>query len=329
MYESCGDALMSLLMREYAGESDVPLIAELINAAPPTGRHLIDFPWRLSSSPATSMPDARLWLSDGRLVGFAAWQIWWAVLDFYIRPGPAEQEVEKALFDWAGRRFRELDQERGQPFPYWVEGREDDRERLAMLARRGYTLDTDYTYVMLSRSLTEPIPPADPPAGFTIRPLAGPGEAEAYAEVHRRAFGSTAMTAAWRTRTLSMPNYLPALDLVAVTPDGRFAGFCVGWLSPERRTAQIEPLGVDPEFQGQRLGRALLLEMLGRFRAHGAEYAQVETDSGRSTARRAYEAVGFKVMYRTIRKGQWFAPNDVSSLPPDASSSRQGLVDHG
>jgi mycothiol synthase len=301
---------MSLLGREYAGESDVPLIAELINAAPSTGRHLIDFPWRLSSFPPASMPNAGLWLSDDRLVGFAAWQIWWAVLDFYIRPGHAEREVEKALFDWAGRRFRELDQERGQPLPYWVEAREDDVERLAMLARHGYTLDTDYTYIMLSRSLTEPVPLGESPAGFTIRPFAGMEETEAYAEVHRRAFESTSMTTSWRARTLGMPNYLPALDLVAVTPDGRFAGFCVGWLSPERRTAQIEPVGVDPEFQGRGLGRTLLLEMLGRFKAHGAAYAQVETDSGRSPARRAYEAAGFRPIYKTIRKGQWFSPRD-------------------
>ncbi len=297
---------MGLFMRGYEGESDPPLIAELINAAPPMSRHLIDFPWRLSSLSLDSMPDARLWLSDGVLVGFAAWQIWWAALDFYIRPGPLEQEVERAMFEWAGRRFRELDEERGQPFPYWVEAREDDADLLAMLARHGYTLDTEYAYVMMSRSLMEPLPRGDLHPGFTIRPLAGEGEAEAYAEVHRRAFESTSMTASWRMRTLSMPNYLPALDLVAVSTEGRLVGFCVGWFSPERRTAQIEPLGVDPEFQGRGLGRALLLEMLGRFTAHGAEYAQVETDSGRSPARGAYEAVGFRSIYQSIRKGQLF-----------------------
>src|ERR1035437_6456304 len=121
---------MGLLMRQYAGDSDLPLIAELINAASSMGRHLIDFPWRLSSPPPASMPDARLWTAEGMLVGFAAWQVWWATLDFYVCPGHTEPEVEVALFDWAGRRFRELDEERGQPFPYWAEAREDDAERL-------------------------------------------------------------------------------------------------------------------------------------------------------------------------------------------------------
>jgi ribosomal protein S18 acetylase RimI-like enzyme len=74
-----------------------------------------------------------------------------------------------------------------------------------------------------------------------------------------------------------MPQYRPELDLVAAAPDGQLAAFCVGWLSPEDRTAQIEPVGVAPGFQGLGLGRSLLLEMLARFRVLDAEQALVET----------------------------------------------------
>lgn len=298
---------MDLIIRPYAGDADLSLIAELIRALPSMGRHLVDFPWRLSAPMADPAADARVCMVDGLLVGFAAWQDPWATLDVYIRPGPFQPEVEAAIFDWAAGRFRELDAARGRPLPYWVEAREDDAEHLALLARFGYVLADDYTYVMMSRALTEPLPRPDLPPGFAIRPLAGIGEVDAYVAVHRRAFGSAYMTAPWRAATLRMPGYEPDLDLVAVAPDGQLAGFCVGWAAPERRVAQIEPLGVDPAFQGRGLAGALLLEMLARFKDYGAEQAQVETDSGRTPARRAYEAVGLLPTYQSRRKGQWFS----------------------
>jgi ribosomal protein S18 acetylase RimI-like enzyme len=194
--------------------------------------------------------------------------------------------------------------------PYWVEAREDDLPRLALLARHGYSLDDDYRYMLFSLPLRGPAAPSLSPAylpeGFAIRALAGVQEVDAYVAVHRRAFASTSMTAAWRARTLRMPGYMPELDLVATAPDGRLAGFCVGWLAPERQVAQIEPIGVDPEFQGLGLGRALLLEMLCRFAAYGAEQAIVETESSRLSARGFYEVVGFRPISQALRKGQWF-----------------------
>jgi len=297
-------------VRPYLGDADLPLIADLIRAAPPTSRHLVDFPWRLSSPALQSPSDVRLWATpDDALVGFAAWQVWWATLDIYVRPGPYRQEVEEAIFAWAPERFRALDAARGHPLPYWVEAREDDSERLALLARHGYTLDDDDTYVMMSRPLDESPPLPTLPPGFTIRPLAGACEVDAYVALHQRAFASAALTMAWRARTLCMPQYRPEIDLVAVAPDGRLVGFCVGWLAAERRAAQIEPLGIDPAFQGRGLARALMLDMFGRFRAHGAEQALVETEGNRTPARHAYESVGFRPIYRTLRKGQWFSEN--------------------
>lgn len=175
---------MDLVMRPSRGEADLPHIIALIHAAMPTSRHLVDFPWRLSSPALDSEPDARLWTTaDGLLAGFAAWQVYWATLDFYIRPGPYRQEVEAAIFDWASQRFRDLDSRRGWPLPYWVESREDDTERLAMVTRHGYTGKDDYVYVMMHRPLAGspavPLTVPDLPPGFTIRSLAGVGEVAA------------------------------------------------------------------------------------------------------------------------------------------------------
>ncbi|HET8626097.1 MAG TPA: GNAT family N-acetyltransferase [Thermomicrobiales bacterium] len=296
-----------LTARPYAGEADLPLIAGLFAAVPANSRHLVDWTWRFSSPALESPEDNRLWFApDGTLAGFAAWQAPWAALDFYVRPGPDQEEVEAAISAWPAPRFRDLDRERGRPLPYWAEAREDDAARLALLARHGFTLDDDYGYLLLSRSLTEPIPAPRLPDGFAIRPLAGASEAAAYAALHRHAFDSETMTAEWRARTLTMPPYRPELDLVAVAPGGDLAGFCVGWLDAARRLAQIEPLGVHPDYRGLGLSGALMHEFFRRARDCGAEFALVEPIDTDERAVRAYQAVGYRPAHRSLRKGQWF-----------------------
>jgi ribosomal protein S18 acetylase RimI-like enzyme len=175
-----------------------------------------------------------------------------------------------------------------------VEFRDDDQERRWLAEAHGFLLDEHERYVVLRHPLGDLAPVPALPEGFALRPLAGEREAAAYAELHRAAFESAAMTADWRARTLRMPQYRPDLDLVVVAPDGALAGFCVGWLEPARRVAQVEPIGVHPRFQQVGLGRALLLEMLRRFKACGADSALVETDVERTPARRAYESAGFR-----------------------------------
>jgi mycothiol synthase len=105
------------------------------------------------------------------------------------------------------------------------------------------------------------------------------------------------MTPEWRARTLRMPPYRSELDLVISTPEGEMAGFCVGWFEPSRHIAQIEPLGVHPRFHQLGLARILLLEILHRFKEHGATSAIVETTLDRSPARHAYESVGFQQVH--------------------------------
>lgn len=297
---------LGLRIRRFDGNSDLQLVADLIDVSSIKRRHRFDYPWRLSSSSAWSGQDAMLWHGvDDMLLGFAVWQQPWAVLDFYVRQTADQHEVEDAIFAWAASRFRQLDAERGKPLPYWAEAREDDPERLALLARQGFGLDDDYAYVLLSRMLTGERNAQLPPSGFVVRPIAGLDEVKAYVALHRRAFGSMSMTTEWRARTLSMPHYSPELDLVAVAPDGRLAGFCVCWPNFDQRVGQIEPLGVDPDFQGSGLGRALLNEICHRLERLGATEALVETETTRSPARQLYESNGFRAKDVSLRKGRW------------------------
>lgn len=277
-------------------EADLPRILHLVGSISLSGRHVIDLPWRLSSLDINEECDAAFWEdNDGRVIGFAACQYVWAALDFFIQPGSEAQSVATDLFAWANTRF----QERKWPYPYWVEFRDDDQERQQLVTAHGFQQEED-RYILFQHTLADlPIVPLLPD-GFLLRPLRGEQEVAAYTELHRAAFESTSMTPAWRIRTLRMPSYLPDLDLVISAPDGSLAGFCVGWFDPAHLVAQVEPIGVHPRFHRLGLGRILLLEMLRRFKKHGANSAIVETDGDRISARSAYESVGFQQIH-TIR----------------------------
>ncbi|MEO9085548.1 MAG: GNAT family N-acetyltransferase [Ktedonobacteraceae bacterium] len=297
---------MTITRHPFRGEADMPRILDLVDSMPLTCPHVIDLPWRLSSPAINEGRDAAFWQdSGGRVVGFAAWQYDWAALDFFILPGPQQSAIEVDLFAWVDERFRERDEERGQPLPYWVEFQDDDQARRQLVEERGFLHDEGDRRVLLQHALADLAPVPTPPAGFMLRPLAGAQETAAYAEVHRAAFESTSMTPEWRARTIRMPQYRSELDLVVTAPDGSLAGFCIGWLVPERRVAQIEPIGVHPRFQRLGLGRILLLEMLRRFKAQGASSAIIEPYTGNAPIHRACEAVGFQQAHTIRSKGKW------------------------
>lgn len=285
---------MSITRHPLCGEAELPRVFELVRAMPFTCRHVLDLPWRLSALTIDNGRDAAYWENaTGQVVGLAVWTQPWASLDIFILPGSEQEEVATDLFSWADERFRKLDKEHGAPQSYWVDFYQDDQEKQELLDAHGFRGNVE-AYVFHQNPLANlPAPPALPD-GFTLRSLAGEQEAAAYAELHRTAFESKTMNSAWRARSMRMPLYQPELDLVICAPDGSLAGFCVGWLDPDRQIAQIEPLGVYPHFHRLGLARVLLLEMLQRFKAYGANSAIVETNFERTPARRAYEAVGFR-----------------------------------
>lgn len=118
--------------------------------------------------------------------------------------------------------------------PIWfVNVRDNQRTRIQALEAAGFADQSNvandpWRKVFLERTPYALIPPGAPPAGITIRPLAGPSEVEAYVGLHRAAFGSTNMTHEWRNRVLRWPEYRADLDLVAVTDEGQLVGFCTG-----------------------------------------------------------------------------------------------------
>lgn len=296
---------MTIIHHPFRGEADAPCVFELVRTLPLISRHALDLPWRLSAPVINEGRDGSFWVdTNGKVVGFAAWQYYWAAFDFFLLPGPTEQEVEAEIFTWVEERMRERDGERGYPLPYWVEFRDDDSERLQLVKAHGFVLENDKGYTLFQHTLDNLAPARELPEGFTLRPLMGEQEVAGYVELHRLAFESASMTSEWRARSLRTPQYLSDLDLVICAPDGSLAAFCVGWFDQDRRVAQIEPIGVHPRFRRLGLAYTLLRTMLHRFKLHGATSAFIEPFSDNMPIHRASEAAGFQRVHTIHRLGK-------------------------
>jgi ribosomal protein S18 acetylase RimI-like enzyme len=285
--------------RPFSGESHVRAMLDIVALSPRDNLHVVDLPYRFSSWALDDPRNAALWMdSRGRLAAWAVLQTPFWAIDSAVRSG-AEADLFSRVLDWANARASAVVGTLYARSTWYVHVFADQVERCRRLEQAGFACQADVGEDSWSRVLLErtSAPPgvAPTPSGFTIRPLAGASEVDAYVELHRAAFDSTNMTGAWRERTLARPEYVRDIDLVTRAPDGRLAAFCVGWLLPEKQAiGQIEPLGVGREFREAGIGRAILYENLRRLARLGAATVLVETDTYRSPALDLYESAGFE-----------------------------------
>jgi GNAT superfamily N-acetyltransferase len=100
------------------------------------------------------------------------------------------------------------------------------------------------------------------PDGFIIRPLNSGNEIPAWLDLHLAANPGGQLDEEYRYAMMAAPNYSPGLDLVLVSPSGELAAYCV--CTPETQfdgsiVGFTDPIAVHPEYQGMRLGNAILL----------------------------------------------------------------------
>jgi len=140
-----------------------------------------------------------------------------------------------------------------------------------------------------------PLRPLRPlPAGYRVRPVAGPDEIEARVEVHRAAFAPSRMNVGKYGRLVGLPNYRYEDDLVVEAPDGSLAAFALAWWDPVARVGELEPVGTHPDHQRRGLAGALLDHALRRYAALGARLVQVYSDTANVASEALYQSVGFR-----------------------------------
>ena len=294
---------MKFTLVDYSGLSDQVGMIALARLARDDTLHVIDLPYRLSSWALDEPANVGLWVDGaGSLAAWAVMQTPFWCIDYVLRPG-LENLLHPQVLDWASRRADELTGSLYGHETWYVNVFADQADCKARLERHGFANQAGkgedaWSKVWMEWSANVEIPQYPLPAGFTIRPLAGEAEVDAYVDLHQAVFQTRNMTTEWRQRTLDQPDYLPDLDTVVVAPDGRLGAFCIGWLCPGADgvpIGQIEPLGCHADFRRYALGRIALCATLAKMQALGVKSIYVETDTYRNTATRLYEALGFRV----------------------------------
>ncbi len=293
---------MEITEHTFLGNSDLHEMADLVHEFPTENLHVVDLPYRFSSWSFDYPENIRLWKDEeGKLLAWAVLQIPFWTIDYSYNP--EFPHLHQRILRWADEQARKI---AGTPsgHPAWfVAVLTSQTDRIRELEQLGFASqenvgDNSWTQVLMQHS-PSPQEEIALPNGFHIRPLAGAKEVDAYVELHQAVFESKNMTTEWRNRTLQRPEYIPELDLVVVTPDGRLAAFCIGWLAEDASgeiSGQIEPLGVHADFRKLGLGRAILSAALQELHSKGATEIYVQTDNYRNAAFRLYESAGFRVI---------------------------------
>jgi mycothiol synthase len=292
-----------IIDQAYTGPQDLQAMIDLIKARPLA--RAADYPGVLDLQEMLAVPKiqafSRRWMdSGGKLAGFV-------ILDadknsasviFEIAPAWKGKALERKCMAWAEVSIQQAyPSYRGK---YLLEASvcSDNIECIATLEQLGFKRQLGGA-VHMERSLDDPIAEPQLPAGFIIRPLGGEAEAEDWVRLHRAAHGTENMTVEYKLAMMRTPYYDPALDLVAVAPDGVLAGYCVCFIDKEentlagRKNGYTDPIATHPVFQRRGLSKALMLSALALLKERGMNTACLGTDSQNIAMLQTAGSVGF------------------------------------
>ena len=207
------------------------------------------------------------------------------MVDVFDAAEPAAATLENEMMAWMVKAARQRNRARGVTLTLDASSLEDDLSRLAFLERSGFTRQEESSFLM-GCPLDPPISIPTLPPGFSIRPMGGENEIEAYVALHRASFGTENMTIAYRQSIMSAPGYIPELDLVAIAPDGTLAAFCVCQIFPDdapraggQKEGWTDPVGTQPDYRGMGLAKALMLTGMSLLSERGIDTAVLGTSS--------------------------------------------------
>jgi ribosomal protein S18 acetylase RimI-like enzyme len=295
------------MLRGFCGPADLQSMIGLVKDRPPD--RLDDYPSIVDLQELLELAHVQaqtcLWAEAGGVVrGFAILAVYADFAHLIVEAAcTAVPSLEARLIDWGVERARQG--KRAGEVSVTSSCRADDLRRRALLEERGFTRQAEET-LHLSRSLLKPLPAPYLPQGFSISQVRGDEQVEALVDLHRAAWGTTNMTAAYRLAMMRTPTYEAELDLVVSGPGGQLAAYCTCLIDQAtntltgRRDGYTDPLATHPDFQRQGLAKALLLEGMRRLKMRGMDTARLGTSSQNLPMQRAAEAVGFRVVSRTL-----------------------------
>lgn len=170
-----------------------------------------------------------------------------------------------------------------------VDGAGDVHEGMARV--NGLTLDREI--LQLRCDLPRP-----DPWSLDVRPFEVGRDDDAWLVVNNRAFAWHPDQSDWRRSHLAereAEDWFDPAGFLLHERDGRLAGFCWTKVHSDERPAlgEIYVIGVDPDFQGLGLGRALVLAGLASLTDRGLHHGILYVESDNTTAIALYEQLGF------------------------------------
>ena len=243
--------------------------------------------------------NTRLWWDGGRAVGFVFVDPF-CNLNFELDPPYRTGQLEDEIVEWGIACVKKDNAEAETPLSLDACLNASDAWRIAMLERHGF-VRTDIRSLHYSRSLSGPIREQPLPPGFSLRCAAGEAEVEALVELHRAAFGTLNMTVEERLAIMRAPGYERELDLLAVSPDGELAAFCI--CSLEGLVGYTDPIGVRPRYHRMRLGKAIVTAGMKMLQGRGAQSVELGTSSENLAMQGLAESLGFEVVSERL----WFS----------------------
>jgi mycothiol synthase len=142
--------------------------------------------------------------------------------------------------------------------------------------------------------------PVDEPYDLTTRPFVPGQDDDAWIDSNNSAFADHPEQGGWTRETLAARQREPWFDpagFLLHERDGRLAGFCWTKLHRDHEPllGEIYVIAVDPEFQGLRIARPLVLAGLDSLAQRGAAVGMLYVDAANQSALKLYRDLGFEV----------------------------------
>ncbi|OGN74356.1 MAG: hypothetical protein A2X25_05550 [Chloroflexi bacterium GWB2_49_20] len=298
---------MTITARPYRDLSDFKEMQAVLTAGRQAANHAYyvhpgDLSWWLFYTDENLRDKICLWEWNSRLAGWSLLSTSSRTFDVFVTPEMHGRSFEAKIMLWAeefhASTLKNLHSRDIRTM--WVA--ETDLSRIHWLEMRGF-LPSPQGMFLMQRSLESDLPGIKMPQGFQVRPVAGEHEVRLRAAASHAAFGSSKSFEDYCPRMLRFmqsPVYRPENDLVTVSPEGRFASFCLLWPDPVTRVGLFEPVGTHPAFRGRGLGKAVLAAGLQRLHDLGMTQTSVCVESDNFSAARLYESMGFKKSFRLL-----------------------------
>ncbi|MDR7273372.1 GNAT family N-acetyltransferase [Catenuloplanes atrovinosus] len=258
--------------------------------------HVGDLAWTFGQFNG-AVPGTRtsMWREGGRtlaaITAYGAERQDGATLTFHA--DQARPDAADTALSWAKTTYPHLS----------VDILETEHHLAAALVRAGLRTDPDDDgpFFLAHRVTLDEAPAPRTPAGYTVRPLHGPGEIPRRAALHRAVWHPSSVTDE-RYRTMaSRPPYRPEFDTVVEDADGRLVAYCLGWYDEDNRAGLLEPIGTLPGHRRRGLARAAISATLHAFGKAGGDTAIVYArgDNAYPIPRMVYPTAGFTAFART------------------------------